>query len=212
MSSLDFKPFYRKHLPHIQPPGAVLFVTFRLADSLPRHVIQQLLDEREAAEKQIATLPDTDQKAARYRTHKRLFAKWDRYLDHANSGPMWLQETAVAQIVVNSLHHLDGTQYDLDCYSVLSNHAHVMLQPLEDENGRTHAIARIMHSLKGYTATAANKVLGRNGRFWQEESYDHIIRDETERNQIRQYILYNPVKAGLVDNPEDWPWSYSKYW
>ena len=55
-------------------------------------------------------------------------------------------------------------------------------------------------------------MLGRNGRFWQEESYDHIIRDEAELNRIRQYILYNPVKAGLVDNPEDWPWNYSKYW
>ena len=212
MSTLDFKPFYRKHLPHIQPPGAILFVTFRLAGSLPRRVIQQLLEERETAEKAIAALPDSQQKAARYQSHKRLFAKWDRHLDHADSGPMWLQETAVAQLVTNSLHHLDGKQYALDCYCLMSNHAHMLIQPLPDENGRYHAIARIMHSLKGYTATEANKVLGRSGRFWQAESYDHIIRDEAERNQIRHYILYNPVKAGLVENPKEWPWSYSKYW
>lgn len=212
MSSLDFKPFYRKNLPHIQPPEAILFVTFRLADSLPRHVIQQLLEEREAEEKRIASLPDTVQKVEQYQTHRRLFAKWDRYLDHASSGPMWLKETAVAQLVTNSLHHLDGKQYDLDCYCLMSNHAHILIQPLLDENGRYYAIARIMHSLKGYTATEANKILGRHGRFWQEESYDHIIRDEAELNRIRHYILYNPVKAGLVDDPEDWPWSYSKYW
>lgn len=212
MSSLDFKPFYRKNLPHIQPPGAILFVTFRLADSLPRHVIQQLLEEREAIEKQIAALPTPQQKVERYLAHKKQFAKWDHYLDRADSGPMWLQETAVARLVTHSLHHLNGKQYDLDCYCLMSNHAHILIQPLLDENGRYHAIARIMHSLKGYTATEANKVLGRNGRFWQEESYDHIIRDEAELNRIRQYILYNPVKAGLVDNPEDWPWNYSKYW
>lgn len=212
MKALDFKPFYRKNLPHIQPPGAILFVTFRLADSLPRHLIRQLLEEREAVEKQIAALPTTQQQAERYRAHKKQFAKWDRYLDHADSGPMWLKETAVAQLVTNSLHHLDGKQYDLDSYSVMSNHVHLLIQPLQQENGRYHAIARIMHSLKGYTATEANKILGRNGRFWQEESYDHIVRDEAELNRIRQYILYNPVKVGLVENPEDWPWSYSKYW
>jgi putative transposase len=212
MSTLDFKPFYRRNLPHVQPPGAVLFVTYRLADSLPRHLIQELLDERETAEKRIAALPKAEQKAERYLVHKRLFAKWDRYLDQAASGPLWLRETAVAQIVVNSLHHLDGKQYDLDCFCVMSNHAHTMFQPLPDENGRYFGLRRIMHGLKGYTATEANRVLGRNGRFWQEESYDHVVRDEAELNRIRQYILYNPVKAGLVENPEDWPWSYCKFW
>lgn len=212
MSTLDYKPFYRRNLPHIQPPGAILFVTFRLADSLPRPIIQQLRDERAAAEKAIAALPDAQQKAERTKTHKRLFAKWDHYLDTATTGPMWLKETAVAQLVTNSLHHLNGQQYDLDSYCIMSNHVHVMFQPLLDENGRYFAIARIMHSLKGYTATAANQVLVRNGRFWQEESYDHIVRDEAELNRIRHYILYNPVKANLVENPEDWPWSYSKFW
>lgn len=203
-------------LPQKPPPhptaGAILFVTFRLADSLPRHVIQQLCDERDAIEKQIAALPDAQQKMERYLAHKKQFAKWDRYLDRADSGPMWLKETAVAQLVTNSLHHLDGDKYDLDCYSVMSNHVHVVFQPLWGKDGRYFAIARIMHSLKGYTATEANKVLGRNGRFWQEESYDHVVRDEAELNRIRQYVLYNPVKAGLVDDPKDWPWSYSKYW
>ncbi|MAU00364.1 MAG: hypothetical protein CL608_24750 [Anaerolineaceae bacterium] len=62
-----------------------------------------------------------------------------------------------------------------------------------------------MHSLKRYTAVEANKVLGRQGQFWQHESYDHIVRDEAELQRIRQYVLNNPVKAGLVDSAEQWP-------
>ena len=212
MTTLDFKPFYTRNLPHIQPPGATLFVTYRLADSLPQHLIQQLLDEREAMEKQLATIANPAQRRQqRGQEHKRLFAKWDHFLDNAQSGPMWLKETAVAQIIANSLHHLDGKQYDLDCYCLMSNHAHVVFTPLEEENGRYVALPRIMHSLKGYTATEANRVLGRSGCFWQEESYDHIVRDEAELNRIRRYVLYNPVKAGLVDDPEKWPWNYAKY-
>jgi REP element-mobilizing transposase RayT len=213
MTSLDFKPFYTRNLPHIQPPGATLFLTYRLAGSLPQHIIQQLLEERQAMEKQLANIPDPAQRdQQRYQEHKRLFGKWDSYLDQARSGPMWLQEPAVAQIVVNSLHHQDREHYDLDTFTVMSNHAHVVFTPLEVADGRYVALPRIMHGLKGFTATKANQVLGRLGQFWQEESYDHIVRDEAELNRIRRYILYNPVKAGLVADPEDWPWSYSKYW
>jgi REP element-mobilizing transposase RayT len=163
-------------------------------------------------EKRLASLA-TPQLRRQQRTqeHKRLFAKWDSFLDNPQSGPMWLTETAVAPIIVNSLHHLDGKQYDLDTYSMMSNHVHVVFTPLEEENGRYFALPRIMHGLKGYTATEANKVLGRTGRFWQEESYDHIVRDQAELNRIRRYVLYNPVKAGLVDDPEKWPWNYAKY-
>jgi putative transposase len=57
-----------------------------------------------------------------------------------------------------------------------------------------------MHSIRQHTAFEANKVLGRNGRFWQPESHDHVVRDEQELQRIRRYILENPVKAGLVEN------------
>jgi putative transposase len=65
-------------------------------------------------------------------------------------------------------------------------------------------LAGIMHSLKSYTANEANKLLGRGGPFWQRESYDHWVRDEVELERIVDYIAYNPVKAGLVRQPQDW--------
>jgi REP element-mobilizing transposase RayT len=43
---------------------------------------------------------------------------------------------------------------------------------------------------------------------WQSESYDHIVRDEDEFYRIINYIINNPVKAGLVENWQDWPHTY----
>ena len=65
-----------------------------------------------------------------------------------------------------------------------------------------------MHSLKSYTAKEANKVLNRTGEFWEHESYDHYVRDEAGHERIVKYILQNPVKAKLVENWQDWRWSY----
>ena len=69
-------------------------------------------------------------------------------------------------------------------------------------------IRRITQGLKGYTAREANRLLGRTGQpFWQGESYDHWVRDETEFIRIIAYIENNPVKAGLVARSEDRRWS-----
>jgi putative transposase len=211
MKNLDFKPFYSKRLPHIQPPGATLFVTFRLAGSIPQAVIRELIAERETAEHRIALLPELDRQKEQQTLHKRLFGKWDTVLDQAQTGPTWLAQPAVAQIVANSLHFLDGDKYTLDCYTLMDNHSHVVFTPLQLEDGTSIALPRIMHSLKGFTAVAANHVLERAGPFWQHESYDHVVRDEAELNRIRRYVLNNAVKAGLVEKAEDWPWSYASW-
>jgi REP element-mobilizing transposase RayT len=54
-------------------------------------------------------------------------------------------------------------------------------------------------------------ILGRTGAFWQDESYDHVIRDNAELERVIQYVLYNPVKAGLTDEWTKWKGSYYKY-
>ena len=65
-----------------------------------------------------------------------------------------------------------------------------------------------MKSLKGASAREANRILSRTGEaFWQAESYDHWVRDETEWNRIANYIEENPVKAGLVRRAADYRWS-----
>jgi REP element-mobilizing transposase RayT len=65
-----------------------------------------------------------------------------------------------------------------------------------------------MGALKGATAREANRILGRTGEtFWQAESYDHWVRDNSESERIVTYIENNPIKAGLVERPEEYPWS-----
>jgi hypothetical protein len=68
-----------------------------------------------------------------------------------------------------------------------------------------------MHSLKRYTARAGNRILSVTDQpFWQDESFDRLVRNEHEFRRIAQYIEMNPVKAGLARAPEDFPWSSAR--
>ena len=67
-----------------------------------------------------------------------------------------------------------------------------------------------MQSLKGFTSREANILLGRNGTFWEHESYDHFVRDADELKRIVAYVLRNPLKAGLVEDWREWRWSYCR--
>ena len=53
----------------------------------------------------------------------------------------------------------------------------------------------------------ANRILGRQGRFWQEEYFDYLVRSDKQFAFYVHYILENPVKAGLCKHWQDWPWS-----
>src|SRR5262249_48981545 len=151
----------------------------------------------------------------RLRAHKHFFGEYDRYLD-SNRAIDWLAVSAVAALVRGNLHHHNGTKYHLLAYCVMPNHVHVLFQPLENPScpGAPTAedevvsdecadalspLAKIMHSLKSYTAHKANAILGRSGQFWQHESYDHWVRDDDELERIVNYMAWNPVKAGLVE-------------
>lgn len=211
MSQHDYKAGYRRKLPHFQPPGATLFVTCRLAGSIPQAVREQLEAEAVARTKRMSQINDLDARAVRLeQEHKRRFGAWDNVLDRADSGPVWLQQPAIARIVTASLHHRDGQTYALDAYCIMPNHVHIVLTPLEKPDGTYYALQAIMHAFKRHTARQANKLLRREGQFWQHESYDHVVRDPQEWERIVRYVLNNPVKAGLAGSWEDWAWTYLK--
>jgi len=211
MSQYDYKPEYQRNLPHIQPPGAMLFVTFRLAGSIPVEVLRQLKADAAAREKQILQIEDPEEQAAQlYRERKRQFGRWDDVLDSGVYGPDWLRRPEIAAIVAEAMHHRDGKVYDLDSFCIMPTHGHTIFTPLVKDDGSYHALQTIMHSLKLRTALQSNPLLGREGPFWQHESYDHVVRDQRELERIRWYLLNNPVKAGLVETWEAWPWTYWK--
>jgi putative DNA methylase len=82
----------------------------------------------------------------------------------------------------------------------MSNHVHVLVTPLVDGK-------QWLGPLKGFTAHEANRILGRTGRFWQDESYDRLVRDDTEFGRVLRYIENNPVAAGMCASPEEFSWS-----
>jgi putative transposase len=200
---------YHRHLPHIQPQGATLFITFRLADSIPLAVREKLRQEKAQIEARLRRLTDPAERTrVAYREQRRLFGKWDQALDCNRRGPHWLRRPDVAQLVVDELHRLDKQHYLMDAFCVMPNHVHLVFTPLTDENGQYYALSRLMQTIKGRTAIQANQCLHRRGQFWQHESYDHVVRDDAEWRRIVQYVLNNPVKAGLISCWEDWPWTY----
>lgn len=210
MKPLEYRMTYRRKLPHIQIPGATLFVTFRLAGSLPAHIIRRLKAESERIRETLAEIADTrEREAGEYRESRRQFGRWDDALTQSGYGPFWLKDERIARIVMDSLYYLNNKLYSLDAFCIMPNHVHAVFAPTEKDDGSYHALQAIMHSLKRHTARESNKILERKGRFWANEVYDHVVRDDEELVRIIRYVLYNPVKAGLVKRWQDWKWTYS---
>ena len=207
----DYREYYRRHLPHWQPEGATLFVTIRLAGSLPREVVDALKAEQEAEKKGLAVLKSQeDYREQAYIAERRYYGRWDSALDQSCTGPHWLRIPEITSLVAKALHYRDGKVYDLIAFCIMSNHLHSIFTPFQKDNGIYFPLHRIMQSLKRYTARHANQILQREGSFWQAESYDHVVRDMPELQRIIQYTLNNPVKAGLTTSWLDWPGNYCK--
>ncbi len=171
----------RGYLPHFDSAETIQFVTFRLADSLPRAVVEAL-----------AKLPDN-------------LAETDSRLD-TGYGACWLKEPAVAGLVQEALVHFDGQRYRLLAWCIMPNHVHVVIEPMAG-----HSLGGIVHSWKSFTAKEANGLLGRDGPFWHKDYFDRYIRDEGHLARTIEYIEDNPLKAGLVSSSASWRWSSRRF-
>ncbi len=172
----------RGYLPHYDAPGVIQMLTFRLDDAMPA----SLRSEWEA-------LREIENERER-RT------KLEAYLD-SGRGACHLRDARFASLVEQALLYFDGHRYRLQAWVVMPNHVHVLCElwqtPLEN----------ILHNWKRRTALQANRLLGTNGVFWQPEYWDRYMRDEAHFLKALHYIESNPVKAFLVQRPEEWPFS-----
>ncbi|HUV64936.1 MAG TPA: class I tRNA ligase family protein, partial [Sedimentisphaerales bacterium] len=188
------------NLPHWTKQGATYAVTFRLADSLPPHVLQAWRQQREEivqrAQEQGRSLTAHEEREL----HRLYTARIEAFLD-SGQGACHLAKPEIASLVQEALLHFDDQRYDLIVWCIMPNHVHVIVRPFEG-----YDLAGILHSWKSFTAKQANKLLGVTGAFWQEEYYDHLIRDEEDFNGHLSYLLQNPQTARL----EAWPWVGSK--
>lgn len=173
--------FYRRRLPHLYSIGQPLFLTWRLYGSLPRN----------------RSFPDHALRSGR------AFVALDRLLDKAQTGPSYLRIPAIADMVAASIHyHADVLQrYALHAFTVMPNHVHLLATPYIP-------LPKLTKTLKSFTGKRGNQTLGLTGKaFWQDESYDHLVRSQKESDRIRLYIEQNPVRAGLVTQAGQYRWS-----
>lgn len=182
-----FKGWYAsKKLPHFDSPGAQQFITYRLADAMPasrRREWEAFLKLEDDLEKQ---------------------RKIEAYLDRGY-GQCHLRDSRIAGLVQENLWHHDGKKYRLLAWVVMPNHVHLLVEIWDVPLGE------ILKSWKSYTSKTANKILGRAGTFWEDDYFDHYLRDDEHYRRVVHYIENNPNKAGLVKAPADWPWSSARY-
>jgi len=179
----------RGYLPHFDSAGFTQFITFRLADSVPKQVIEKWQEELRASE-----INDAD-------FRRRI----EYYLDQ-NYGSRHLVLPQIADSLQATLLKWDGELYNLISWVIMPNHGHILLSPIGEMK-----VADIMHSIKSYTAHEANKILDRSGQFWAKEYFDRYIRNYKHFASTIRYIENNPVKAHLCTSPEKWQYGSAHF-
>jgi REP element-mobilizing transposase RayT len=99
-------------------------------------------------------------------------------------------------------------KWHVHMFTVMPDHVHLLATPCEEKPGRWYALSRILHSVKSYTANAINQHRAMQGRLWQSESFDRIVRDAAEFDEKATYIFNNAVKANLATDG----WRYDGFW
>jgi type I restriction enzyme R subunit len=187
------------HLPHWHQPGVTYFVTFRTEDSMPVEVSQQWRRRRDDWLRRRGVAPGNSaglsqlSKEQQREFHETFSREYLEYLDQG-LGACVLRRPKIARQVSDSLHHFDDVRYHLGDFVIMPNHVHLLVCLLGSTN-----IEDLCYSWKKFSATQINRLLGRTGRLWQEESFDHLVRTQSQFEAIQRYIAENPIKAGLVD-------------
>ena len=187
----------RTRLPHWDAEHAIYFVTWHLFDALPSEVMARFRGERDAERANICRLRGSATFAEQRMLDAALIDACERFLDQ-HAGECLLRDQRAARIVADSLKFFDGVRYRLHAWCVMPNHAHAVLSCMDGHN-----LSSIQHSIKGFTSKEINKLLGRTGTLWQAEGFDRCIRDSKELERTINYVLGNPIAAGL----ENWPFT-----
>jgi REP element-mobilizing transposase RayT len=169
----------RGYLPHLDGPNLVQHIVFRTVDSLPAHIRHDIGKVSNEGSREAI----------------------DAALDQGYGCPD-LALPEIAGMVQAALLKFDGFRYSLIGWCVMPNHVHVLT-----EMHRNHALDRVVHSWKSFSAKQANRLLSRTGPFWAPEYFDRYMRDDEHLSTTLAYLEANPVKAGLCVYPSDWPFS-----
>ncbi len=202
-----------RNLPHWYSADKPVFVTYRLKFTIPMSVITEFNAKRSEWFQNLSNMKVDDKLAEEANKSLTQFYWLDELISKSAEVPQILSRKDLTDVITDTFNHHNKIRYDLLAYCVMPNHVHVLFNPLKQSDGDIYPLARITYSWKRFTATKINRILKRSGALWQQESYDHMVRDESELRSMMQYIIDNPVKAGLVDKWEDWygTWIHEDY-
>jgi putative transposase len=180
--------FTANRLPHWQQSGAVYFITFRLADAVPHRLRSQWESEREAWLR-VHAQPWSAEVEQEY--HERFSGAVERWLD-AGHGSCILRRRDCAETVAEAGRYFDGQRLALISSVVMPNHLHALFVQNE-----AWPLEKLLRSWKSFTSRKINSLLGQNGRLWQRDYFDRLVRDEKHFANCARYIRRNPAKAHL---------------
>ena len=116
------------------------------------------------------------------------------------------RDPAMAALMVNELApDAAGIRFQPLAWTVMPDHLHLLL-----ELGDT-PLPRCIQALKSRTSRLVNAGMSRSASLWQAGYYDHCLRCDEDLLKQARYILENPVRAGIVQRPQDYPYSWSAW-
>lgn len=100
------------------------------------------------------------------------------------------------------------SEYGVDVYAycLMTNHVHLLLAP-SDSMG----IGKLMKRLAGRQTRHHNRLEGRSGTLWEGRYKSSLVDSDSYLLACCRYIELNPVRARMVENPEDYPWSSCRH-
>lgn len=162
-----------RDLPHWQQDGKISFITFRLADSLPRQVLTEM-------EKEIKNGDPT------IKLERRKIQTLFKYMD-AGYGSCILSELSVRKIMEKVIMYGNDLNFELYAAVIMPNHVHILLRPYFGVD-----VQSVVTDMKRISSHLINRALGINGPLWQRESFDRLIRNNESFLRTIQYISDNP--------------------
>jgi len=96
----------------------------------------------------------------------------------------------------------DKYHCQIHAYVLMTNHVHLLVTP-----GNSDSLGRLFQYVGRYYVSYINKTYGRTGTLWEGRYKANIIDQESYLLNCYRYIELNPVRAGMVDIPENYPWS-----
>ena len=185
--------------PHWSQAGAIAFITFRTADSIPKEVLQRWEREKQdwvtravgrTCEHWSEVVPTLDS-GQRHAFAKRFERCREDFLDTCQ-GACVLRRPKLAKLVADTLLHFDSQRYWMGDFVVMPNHVHLLAAFPTPEMMKTQC-----DSWLHFSARRINQALGQKGKFWQQEPFDHLPRSPEQYDYLRKYIAENGPKAKL---------------